>query len=318
MMSAIAARKAAQSVKTESLPVAPTSPIPDSPAKSTRRTSKRKPSEQAPSLPKKRRRNVRGVHVKSSRYFDEKDAFLEQDDLIVVDSDESEGSSEEMNSDSPPLLGDLRPAVSRGWSPSAPLYDSSDDEGPPHANGPAAKSAGSSSILEQMSTFQPILDQNLVYLTSEEMTALHLNASSTSPAALLSMSPTERICLLGVYSLTVLRGTISMCGVTMSASPRAHRVFAPKSSPVPVLEAQSESGSFSSVAAIPARLQPFFLTDNVIVVVQELRTNVEDLGLVCRTFDNIFEPSRDRSKNTAFDLDLSGVHMVRSLPMYLV
>ncbi len=234
MLSAVAARKAAQVAKPKPEPTPSVlqeepAPVPVEPSRS-RPVSKRKPSSQsAPSSRKKKKKN-NDKRPEPSRYFEEPDPFQIQEDIIAIDSDTSdEGDIEQPE------------PVQRGWSPSAPLNDSSEeeDEGPTPVSVPQPPPPPViPEETDTLSTFHPILDQNTFILTPEELCFFGFGEGA---AALLALSSSDTICFLGTYKLSVLHGSIKICGTTLHSSTRAHNVFAPRSSPLPVIAVESES-----------------------------------------------------------------------------
>jgi polynucleotide 5'-hydroxyl-kinase GRC3/NOL9 len=316
MLSAFAARKAAQAGRQEpanserdssSIPV-PSPPSETSPT--SRPVSKRKPSSQSHS-PRKKKKKVKRAEGRRIRYFEEQDASEQEGDVIVIDSDEQDASVD-LN---PPLS--FEPVSStdkRRWSPSIPLNDSSDEEadGEPDISDVPAPMPSRSAINSRhrvLSTFQPVVDQNTFFFTSDEALSLGLSSFSGGSAAVLALAPTETICLLGTYSFVVLHGAVSISGVDLPASRTTHHVFAPRSSALPVLECLTGGMAAPHAPGIPKRLQMLLKTEVAIVIILELRTGVEGLGRVCKTFDGVFEPSRWQRNNTESQLRLPGVHM---------
>ncbi|KAK0490276.1 hypothetical protein IW261DRAFT_1324830 [Armillaria novae-zelandiae] len=301
MLSAVAARKAARVTqpKLEPTPLVVQDEPAPVPVKPSRPISKRKPSSQsAPSSRKKKKKN-NDRRPEPSRYFEEPDPFKVQEDIIAIDSDTSdEGDIEQPE----PVL--------RGWSPSAPRNDSSEEEDEVPVPISVPQVPPPSIIPEEtdtLSTFDPILDQNTFILTPEELCFFGLGEGE---AALLAFSSSDTICLLGAYKLTVLHGSIKICGTTIHSSTRAHNVFAPRSSPLPIIAVETESqGGPSKTVSLAPRFQRLSGTTDALVVIQELQTNVSGLEVVCRAFDRVFSPYRRRDED-AFDFCVPGVHMV--------
>lgn len=308
MLSAIAARKAAQAaLKEASGPIVevrtPSPPTPSvTPPATSKPNSKRKTTAQAPNS--KRKKKEKRVGRKNARYFDEPDAFADQGDVIIIDSEE-----EPMYED----LTDPGPSTSqRRWSPSIPLNDSSEEEGGegiPDGREPAQPAIHTPHIL---SNLHPTPNENIFFLTSDEVRAFNLSSSTqTLPATIVVLGFKETICLLGTYTFCVLQGSLSCSGVVLSASSRTHRVFAPRSSPLPILEGTLGNSSISNLnLKLPSRLRSLTQTPAALILIQELTTGVERLGRICRTFDGVFEPSRWQKSNTLESLQLPGVHMV--------
>ncbi|KAJ7155419.1 hypothetical protein C8R43DRAFT_1065992 [Mycena crocata] len=314
MLSAIAARKAAQAGNGHS--ISPPEPAPDPEAiveaspvqlefsSNSRPNSKRKTSSRASKSSRKRQKKA---ELKKTRYFEEElDPFQNSDDVILIDSDEDV-------SDTPPRLmtrSMTRTTLvgSRAWSPSAPIHDSSDEEGEEILDIPVSLASQPIATHKALTTFRVIPDQNAFFLQSDELSSLGLSADS---ATLISLSAGQTISLLGVYTFTVLRGVASICGVRIPAAATAHRVFAPRSSPIPILEGLDEKAAHYSVSAVPVRLRALFEGGGILVVFQQLNSGIEGLGQICRTFDGAFKPSRWQQGNTIeHDLRLPGLHML--------
>ena len=334
MLSAVAARKArlqAQAPAQKPLLPQPTQRIPQSPSPQpedlsdhAKPPSKRKSFEPAPKQSRKKRKvNKPAEKRKPSRYFMEKDSFKEQDDVIVVeeDDDESESSS---SSDSGESSGELfslptvavPPKRRRAWSPSQPIVavESSEDEAEDAALEeiglgvlPIVRAAEPDAP-QVLSTYRPVPEQNFFDLSSEELASLGLSSAS---GKLLVLQLPDRVALLGTYSITVLQGEVRLNGTKLTPSLYAHSVFAPRSSPLPVIECSpSSSPSEQAVVQLSTRFAASASRGPVVIVLQELRTGVEGLGLVCKTFEDVFQPSRWQRNQTNVSLGLDGVHYV--------
>lgn len=156
-----------------------------------------------------------------------------------------------------------------------------------------------------LSTYRPIHGQNLFQLSLDEGSALGLSG----PALTLVLSPSATLSFVGTYRLRVLRGSISLLGTIIPPSRVLHRVFASRSSPIPMIEALAANGESSkSLYDIPTRITSIIDEGDVIIVLQELRTAIEGLGRVMRTFEGIFHQADPEG---ASDIPLGGVHIVR-------
>ena len=155
-----------------------------------------------------------------------------------------------------------------------------------------------------LSTYRPIDGQNLFRLSLDEGSALGLSG----PAITLVLSPSTTVSFVGAYRLRILRGSISLLGSIIPPSRVLHRVFAPRSSPIPVIEALAAHGESSkSLYDIPSRITSVIDQGDVIIVLQELRTGIEGLGRVMRTFEGVFHHA---DLVGASDIPLGGVHFV--------
>ena len=215
---------------------------------------------------------------KKPRYFAERQE-LQEDVRSEPSTLDVEG--EELSFDAP---------VRRAWSPSVPLQDSSDEE-PTNEGQHQIRSP----TLRRLTSFTPNRTKNMFYLSRESM-----------QGTLIVLSAEERLCIGGAYLLTVLRGTLSLFGTTLGASTRPHRIYAPKSSPLPVLEAISPEPSILS-DDLSHQLGILGLSGTVILI-QELRTGVQRLGHVCKVFSGAFDYANQGED--AKMLNVSGAYMV--------
>ena len=155
-----------------------------------------------------------------------------------------------------------------------------------------------------LSTYRPIYGQNLFQLSLDEGSALGLSG----PAITLVLSPSATVSFVGAYRLRILRGSISLLGTIIPPSRVLHRVFAPRSSPIPMIQALAAHGESSkSLYDIPTRITSVIDNGDVIIVLQELGTGVEGLGRVMRTFEGVFHHADPVG---ASDIPLGGIHFV--------
>lgn len=290
---------------------------------------------------------------KAQRYFPAsepatpgcQDAFKEGDDIIAVDSDSDSGSDSSgilnvqiQNAGSDVLSSDgisdsdeemSLPAVTPKRRPGRTQTDDSMEVDVsqidlatlfPHTS----TSALSHENAAPLSTFKPAQDENVFHLSVEEVTKLSLPPAPSSsithsaPASLVLLPPHETICVLGTCNITVLHGSISILGTTVYPSPDSHRIFAPKSSPLPVIRCSfskdGESLSLLSNVNLPDRItiDEDVTQHGAVLLFQELKTGVEGLGKICRPFLNAFEPSKWMSRGKDSNpFNLSGLSMVR-------
>ncbi|KAI0352800.1 hypothetical protein OH77DRAFT_1497803 [Trametes cingulata] len=330
MLSAVAARKARLAQSQTQTPPVPQPPSPEPESKNAARTapsssapkppSKRKPSASAGNPPKKKRVQRRKDPLEQrARYFAQEDAFTTQNDVILVGESEdgSSATSSSVASDDearvarPQHVGATRSGrAKRPWSPSAPLPDSSDEDGEPEDESvlldtPLPQRALAPDEPKILSTFKPILDRNVYHLPAA--------GDSAQKCTVLLLRASETLAFLGVYSLTVLRGAVSLAGVTLSASSAAHPVYAPRSSPLPIIQCLPYSASAScpvSPSTLPGDIADAASGFDAIVVLQALNTGVDGLGRICRTFDSFFAPSRWQRDQPRFDFGLDGVYFM--------
>ena len=325
MLSAVAARKARlqqkpppQNPQKDPEPSPSPSPEPEDVLERAKPPSKRKSAPPNPKPLKKKRKVNRPGEKKVARYFLGKDGFKEQEDVIIVDDDDEESdssSSGESLGERP--LAQSQPSIPararRAWSPSEPLQDSSDEEeadaaleeqvlNPPTTPRPTELPP------ELLSTFQPILNQNFFHVSEEELQPLGI--TSSAPTKLLVLRPSDRLALLGTYSITILRGSIRLNGVHLTPSLDPHQVFAPRSSPLPVIDYASGIAGHDLLTTLPAGLVRSIDPNDAAILIQELKTGVEGLGRVCKTFEDVFKPTRWQRNQTTVDLGLEGVYYV--------
>jgi polynucleotide 5'-hydroxyl-kinase GRC3/NOL9 len=263
----------------------------------------------------------------------QEDKFRDGKDLIEVESDSEEGSSEgddeELTSSSSDAEEEegvtLLQVTSKRQQPRNERMDkhssSSDEDGMDvditvddltnfSVLGPTTTTTTTSSIsIAQppsnehpvLSTFDPIFEENVFRLSLSECAALGV----AEGASVVLLQPHEMLCLLGTCSLKFLYGQIEMLGTTLSAEGAsiAHRIFAPSSTPLPVLRCAFSSSSSTSPrpalpSTLPQRIQSTIKDDTTLLksgavfVFAPLHTGVEKLGLVCRLFEGVFVPSK--------------------------
>ncbi|KAF9457216.1 hypothetical protein BDZ94DRAFT_1176032 [Collybia nuda] len=202
----------------------------------------------------------------------------------------------------------------RRWSPSAPLMDSSDEgesDGAPDDT-LEVPAQPMKKPLHILSNLHPTPNENIFFLTPDEVNAIDLSSLiPTLPATIIALGFKETVCLLGTYRFCVLQGSVACSGVVLSPSPRIHRVFAPRSSPLPILEGAIGKDSIAGLnLKLPPRLRPLAQAPATLLLIQELNTGVKGLGRICRTFNGVFEPSRWQKDETLGSLQLPGVYLI--------
>lgn len=192
----------------------------------------------------------------------------------------------------------------RAWSPSRPIPDSSDDEEP----GPSGSFDPFSNLTSfttrkpeplPLSTFRPVSNHN-VYLVPENEYATSRNAR------ILVLQPNETLALVGTYSFCVLQGSLSILGVTLSPSNTKHVVFAPRSSPIPILSWATLDRQGSCTFSIPPTVRQQEKATAILIEYGD--TGVEGLGRICKAFENVFKPPR--GSYAILGVDLPGIHIV--------
>ncbi|KIM42620.1 hypothetical protein M413DRAFT_10152 [Hebeloma cylindrosporum] len=324
----VAARKAAlaaQSSQTPEPPFVPSgsgsgtsSPKPPSPTKNG--GSKRKPSSQKAQTTTKKPRKLKPFE--KSNPLPVVDVFQEQVDMIVVDSEgeESEESAMSVLDDSeqePISQPSKKSQEKRAWSPSRPVDSSEDDSEDgdvvgstpldlsslfPHLHRGQEEQSDDGRVL---STFKPTVDENLFYLNEEELSLLGLSGTG----CLVALNTEETLCLLGTCTLAVLHGSVALFGTTLSASLVSYPMYAPRSSPLPIIKPSNKTISVLPTGNLPPRLRdlPLF---KAVIFIQELKTNVEGLGNICRTFYGVFQPSAWQRSSSTNPFKISGLSLV--------
>ena len=306
MISAVAARKAALAARKPPIEESDPTFIPPIPPSTP--ASKRKSSSQKTQPEKKKLKKLKSKSNQSST-----DVFKEQEDIIVMDSAES---SEDEDSDRVSVNGQLQ--GEKAWSPNQSVGDSSDDS---MGDGEGAVQFDISSFFNNkthqedldenrlLSTFQPSPDQNMFFLTVEEQSILNLSDRAT----LIALEAQDSLCLLGTCNLTILHGSVTLCGITLLASSTKHPIYAPRSSPLPIIRASFKPASILEPETLSSRLLKI-LKFKAVIILQELRTNVEDLGCICRSFEGVFEPTRRQQQTVAnAPFEIPGLYMVRTI-----
>ncbi|KAL5530791.1 GRC3 [Sanghuangporus sanghuang] len=338
MLSAIAARKAAQAAKLSATSHPPSSTpgdvlISESESESDsegRKTviqkSKRKSSDtvnpKRPNNRKKRRKKSAKIEAVQLRYYDTIEAFpqpVEQDEGSLSSASDSDEDVQELqfaDTELREIIEAQQPrktGTQRAWSPSRPPGNSSDDGAElstptPHFPGPQTEQLRGAKYQTAYSlSFVPRPEKNIFYIEKND-TKLALGRKGT----MITLVEGETMALLGVYSLTVLRGRVSLMGTELHASAsRPHTIFAPKCSPIPVITAVPSSAISS--CPLPDRITRAIDPSDTFLLLEDVHTGVEGLGLICKTFENVFEAS-----SLGEDVfHLSGARVLTTIPRSL-
>ncbi|CAE6429546.1 unnamed protein product [Rhizoctonia solani] len=197
----------------------------------------------------------------------------------------------------------------RPYSPSQPLDVSSEEEGDTpsapdipmfmYANPQIAESDPAVSPAKNI----PDLTEMKNYFTLTPENAYSVTGRRTS-AKIVLLNQGESLLFVGTMELTLLQGSMRLLGTTLTPSRASHRIFAPRSHPIPVLHALGQPGGASSqepsqkislVSGLPGHIIESISALHIVVALQELVTGVEGLGRVVQTFTDVFEPDiRDR------------------------
>ncbi|KAG8834250.1 Polynucleotide 5'-hydroxyl-kinase grc3, partial [Serendipita sp. 405] len=172
----------------------------------------------------------------------------------------------------------------RGYSPSAPVAIA-EDTGLINPNEDE----------QTLSTFVPKLGQNFFI----EKVRQNDNSESISTSVYLILSLGEKLSFSGSVSLTVVRGTVSMFGCLISASPRSHAIFAPKGYPIAIMEAQELGDVNDPICEVPSILSTQANNKSCIVKLEDLRSGVDEILNLYGSSDTTFEWSQDFSVDWA-------------------
>lgn len=115
----------------------------------------------------------------------------------------------------------------------------------------------------------------------------------------------------------LLQGSIELLGVPLTPSKTFHRIFAPRSHPLPIINvSHPQKGEQTNDSLIkhplshelPDYIRKYVFPTHAVVLLQESSTGVEGLGHVVRPFKNFFEPDA-RDANSSVNV-LRGLHIV--------
>ncbi|KAG6370399.1 hypothetical protein JVT61DRAFT_12120 [Boletus reticuloceps] len=228
-------------------------------------------------------------------------------DKIELDSESDSSLSQEEMDIPQPVIGLSSVPITkteRAWSPSRPILDSSDDDEP----GPSGSFDSTSHLTPStskktepltLSTFRQVPNHN-VYPISEN------DDVSSGKARIPVLHPKETLSLVGLYSLCVLQGSVSLLGVTLSPSDTEHTVFAPLSSPIPILSWAMSVHQGSCTFPSPPSIQQ--QANATAILIEYTDTGVEGLGRICNIFDGVFKLPREAEAGPG--IDIPRIHMV--------
>jgi polynucleotide 5'-hydroxyl-kinase GRC3/NOL9 len=301
MISAIAARKATLAPSTQTGRI--TKRRASQTAKKSKNARKSKPFESS--------NGWNGIVAQSAMPTGH-DLLNEQQDVLIMDSGREIEMSELADGNDAVWSGHDRPPSAEPPT-SLPDDSSEDDDHDTHGEGIQLEtllpqiSVRLNDRVAVLSNFEPAAGQNIFIISGEECSSLGV----TGPGTLVCLTADDTLCLLGNFRLTVLWGLLDLFGNVLTASKTAHRVYAPRCSPLPIIKSgQGQNPAFiPDDQTIPSRLRGIF-GFNTVVMFQPLETGVEGLGRICHPFDGIFEPSRSQRVSTSSAMEVSGLHMV--------
>lgn len=223
------------------------------------------------------------------------DVELNLEELEIDEAGEV-GEKLDTESDEP-----IDPLSKRPYSPSMPV----DDDEKLLAESSDIRNSKPVTDPHTPSTFQPSNGHNMFLLSISEIKALRLTGAD---ALALVLSPTDTFGFIGLAKLSVLAGSISLFGTTLHPSKLCHDVFAPRTSPIPIITVvDSRQRTEVEVPELPLKIKNKIKPGDAVIVLQELDNGIEGLGRAVRTFDDFFAP---RAVDIVERLPLSGIHMV--------
>lgn len=190
----------------------------------------------------------------------------------------------------------------RAWSPGQPRLDSSGDE---FDSGLAVDTG---QLRSRDSSYRSV--QKFSFVPQENKNVFRAVVVNGVIGTLLVLKEEETTAVLGVYALTLLRGSLSILGTSLY-TPSSHMVFAPKCSPVPILTAYHRENAEDNTALLPEAIQRVLSPDDNVIFFRELFTGVEGLQKICRTFDGVFDIDALGSDI----LGLQGARLVSTCPL---
>ncbi|KAH7343973.1 hypothetical protein B0J17DRAFT_714121 [Rhizoctonia solani] len=214
----------------------------------------------------------------------------------------------------------------RPYSPSQPLDVSSDEEDgiPPSAQSSSGIGHTTPQVAEIDSPVRSAKNipslvevENYFTLTPEEAYSI---TGRRMAARIILLNEGESLLFVGTMELTLLQGSIQLLGTILTPSRTSHRIFAPRTHPIPILDVLGQpTGTIPQhpnqkrpqlTSELPGRIIESLSSSHVVLVFQELVTGVEGLGRVVPTFAGIFEPdNRDRGVTERI---LESVHIYKS------
>lgn len=296
MLSAIAARKAAQAAKVNAatqevkkdITHSQKSPVaPEAPSKNVKASSsKRKPSTSSHQSTQKKKKRKAPVE---SRYYElNSDSNIRNEVQESFEIEEEAGAAVESYPESSSEEDGMQLAEGsntyqsrRAWSPSQPILDSSGDE-----RVDMDSTADMVQYKSKDTGYQNM--QRLSFIPQENVNIFSCVDMKQKTGTLVILKEGEKMAILGVYTLQVLQGTISFLGSSLHASFSPFTVFAPRCSPIPILTASKRTLENRDLSGVPDIVLQFLKPEDTLVMFEEASVGVEGLQTVCRTFDGIF------------------------------
>lgn len=327
MISAIAARKAKQAAQPQQGQQSTQSqPPPSGSLHPSIQSPKRKPtSQRAKPAPKRQKRDVNQKTKPPVVPTPVSDVSQPQDDMMIMGSDDEDHESALSEESDVEILSSPPPKQpKRVWSPSIPLHDSSSDEDITLDTAGLIDLPTRSSILPEtsvgtiLSNFISVPGQNTFFLSAGDIRKLGLGFGEEAKGTSVVLEQGNKICLLGACRLTLLKGSIRVNGVPMQPSTVPHNIFAPRSSPLPVVEySAGDAQAVLDASRLPQALRSLYSSQCSLVLLQELWSNVEELGNVCRTFEGAYRPSKWQDDLVSSPFQIDGLYLVSEFFLYI-
>ncbi|QRV87488.1 mRNA cleavage and polyadenylation factor CLP1 [Ceratobasidium sp. AG-Ba] len=225
-------------------------------------------------------------------------------------------------------------APQRAYSPSQPIADSSDEEIQVSldtyrvSESEVAQDLENTTVHERSvglhkisgTIFNPVDGQNLFSISPERALAIIGQASATN---VLVIQPGESFVFVGTMQFALLQGTIELMGSVLSPSKNLHKVFAPRSHPIPtiyvpltqnVASLPSSSPTDELTEHLPQHIRSLTSPIHSVILVQEAASGVEGLGQVVGLFRNVFEP--DKRDLEVVHCIANGIYALKTEPKY--
>lgn len=159
--------------------------------------------------------------------------------------------------------------------------------------------------MRTLCTFQPVQGENV----------FRSSPVGSAQGSILILRGEDTLCFLGTVSLTVLLGRVEVLGTELTSSSKPYHVFAPRSTPVPILQLSRPDGpemhgqrEEDPIAQLPRQvLNKVRMGDAVIRLDSLVGTGIRGLSQVVGAFDGAFGSSV-RTEGT--DLGVKGFHPV--------
>ncbi|CAE6485397.1 unnamed protein product [Rhizoctonia solani] len=212
----------------------------------------------------------------------------------------------------------------RPYSPSQPFEISSDEEGGTtlvsgasglvHTSPPGVESGPP---VHPTKNIPSLIEKNNYFILTPDDAYSITGRRTTARIVLLNQG--ESLLFVGTMEFALLQGSVRLLGTTLTPSRTSHRVFAPRSHPIPVLDAlnqpagtpqESNQKASPLVSGLPGHVIESISPSHVVLVLQELVTGVEELGRVVQSFTGIFKP--DIRERNATERILESLHFYRN------